>query len=296
MNTVKRIILKVFFIGWIVALSTSYSFASSEQVPSVDFLVTSLKIQESQSSPALSVKWKTIGFINGVKTTGSREVWYVRTPKILFLESKYFKNGVWRMTNKERYEIDTNFWKAITINPSGEQTGEFGTGIQSSGLSSGDMVETVYTPVVGTAAGWTLLDLLKSGKVNINSDKKAINGIPCWVIEGNKSLGYEKDWKAYLDPAIGFCPRLIEISGPSEERTVSFEEYTQIKGGVWFPKSMVMTKRGTDANGKSYENKSVFSITDVSAGVAVSPESTSIDFPSGITLRDLDTERRLKAN
>lgn len=286
---IKRVIFKVFFVGWIIATSTNYSFGGNEQTPTADFLAASLKMQESQSSPALSVRWKQTFFINGVKTTGSQEVWYVRTPKVLFVENKSFRNGVLRRTKKELYERDTNSWKAIETQRSDKPVGEFGTGMQSSLLSSGDMVETVYAPIVGTVAGWTLLDLLKSGKVNISGDKKVINGIPCWLVEGNKGLGYVKDWKVYLDPAIGFCPRLIEKGG-LVQKTVSFEEYTQIKEGVWFPKVMVITSIGTDTNGKPYENKSVFSVTDASAGVALSPEGTSIDFPSGITLYDLDAD------
>lgn len=95
---------------------------------------------------------------------------------------------------------------------------------------------SVPDPVLYNLPAGELIDLIGGGTVSPNREN--IDGHECWrvdIVPGNESYKTHT-YTVWIDPNVGFCPRLIE-----ERREgvvflrVSFSDYTNIGSRTWFP-------------------------------------------------------------
>ncbi len=96
------------------------------------------------------------------------------------------------------------------------------------------------TPDIGTKIivfGLPLLKRLKEDKVKLLPDTKKLDGYLCYIIEGDCSPPFEgKSYEIWIDPKIGFMPRLIKEKISSKDYTIrKFLEYKEISKDIWFP-------------------------------------------------------------
>lgn len=148
---------------------------------------------------------------------------------------------------------------------------------------------SIPDPVLYNLPAGELIDLIGGGTVSPNREN--IDGHECWrvdIVPGNKSYKTHT-YTVWIDPNVGFCPRLIE-----ERREcvvflrVSFSDYTNIGSRTWFPMQIRWVTKTPGAE------DSVSVARALTARVIPESASQMLDtsFPSGTEVQDriLDAE------
>jgi hypothetical protein len=178
--------------------------------------------------------------------------------------------------------VTLNKSKKLTIGPGKQRMGEMWGGYGGD-LTRQDMMETVMYPISGT----NLVDLVKT-RGRITDTKVEIDNHICWLIiaDAEEDPRYE-EYKIYLDPDIGLCPRRIERVKKDGKSTILYsKEYQEIAEGVWFPRIMEHV---------NYEDDIRVEMRVVKAEVKpVTEKDISVEFEPGMTVLDLASGKLIK--
>jgi len=272
--------------GFLAVLAVVRVSYAQEEVPSVRFIAAALQDQENRSSPALSAKWTVTVLRNGKKAQGvfDRE-WYVRTNRGVFFVEFVAGRSETEVVSVDRYRYDRNTDVTTSVGTNsitGQPVGSRVTGWQSVIFKARTFIDPLYLPVAwddSLREELSLIDLVKKGRVEVVG-KQVVDGHPCW---GIKPVGEE--CTVWLDPEIGFCPRLMEerVGRDRWEDRVSLKEYKEVTRGVWFPMVVTAerrTKEGTLTN--------VMTVTEVTAGVEIPEKEIAVEFEPGMEVVDQD--------
>src|SRR3989338_64736 len=157
-----RRIIFVLIVSTIVILPC-LNYTSGEVALTNDFIVNALKFQESASTPGLFAKYKSTVYHNGKEGVAKREVQYVRTSDVLFMEVTQYRGNTWEnvekvLVSRYRYDIGINSWLCLTSNnKTGEKSGVIGSDIDPI-FTTQDMMETIMYPL---RWGKRLIDMVK---------------------------------------------------------------------------------------------------------------------------------------
>jgi hypothetical protein len=240
------------------------------------------------------------------------ELIYLRTAGLLFAEERHrYERDKPLRSQLFIYERSSRTWERVLWAEESAGRREFQYRIVGTGLAYpfglAEFPETVHAPVSvytgesdRTRLG--LLDIIETGKVVVGEKRDMVDGSSCWVVEGTKGLGYVDDWKAYLDPGMNFCPRRIERTGNAGKDLVTYEDYTQMNNGMWFPKRIRYLRENTGKDGKTERIMHLFTIEEAAAGIPISspmgnrqmtvvPESISLEVPAGAKAVNMDIVR-----
>lgn len=255
-------------------------------IPTPEFMSASLKNQITASGPALQADY-IIGRFGEQTPVANQVRWkvhYIRTADVAIMDetTEHYSavKGEWKPTSntKHRYDIVTAEYKTLEMDTLNKRTvGSISHGISGSRFAMYNVLETAAYPILGRL----LYDALLRGAVV--KGKETIDGCDCWQVEfTGKPFGTTSaTCLAWLDPAIGFCPRKIQIAPIATPTlpliTVHLKQYADIGNSVWFPREM--TVQGVKADGSSLTM--LVSLSKVNIGNTPSEAELSVKFPPG---------------
>ena len=258
--------------------------ANSSDVPSAEFLAQALLNQEQSCGQALDITY-TLRVV-GDPVEAIRKCRYIRTPLILFLEKdsqSYNRRIDLQRNSGESRQLATN--KADS-KMQGLIDGKF-----ASALGNREFPDVVRFPL----DGGTPQDLVRRGKVD--ATRQDVGGQSCWLVETPGTQIPGEVYRLWLDPAIGFCPRRIEIlRSDVTPQTIEFLEYKALGNGVWLPMEIRNKYQSSSPLAKAGENGSsvevVMRVSRASVDQTIPDSELRVDFPSGTSVSDRITNTK----
>ncbi|MCX6344100.1 MAG: DUF881 domain-containing protein [Armatimonadetes bacterium] len=247
-----------------VALCGACCAFSNAEEPSAASIAEALKAQEVACGKSLVVNYNiTFGPADHRFTETNK---YIRTADVLVHED----NGIW--SSKETYNKTTKESKCLFWFKGKIENGTIKNGIEGTIFSTQSFIETSRFALYEGA----LCDIIRSGK--ISATKEDVDGFQCWRVDiAPKVKAFEK-YAVWVDPNIGFCPRLIKIIGKtSPPIVIAFKDYKQVGAGVWFPKKLNVDAMSPD----NVAVNSECNVTDIQIDQSVSKDDMRLDFPLG---------------
>jgi hypothetical protein len=243
--------------------------AAEVTAPTPQFLAAALKKQETLCGPSLQVVYE---YTNEVKNTLLRKGTYIRTPGRLFSD----ETGTEGSRTTTSYDRGTHEWRKLWViqKPDDETTKMISANVKN-GIDQPFNTASLLETSLYYVSGGPLCERVVLGTVA--GDQESIEGHPCWRVtipDGPQNC------IVWLDPAIGFCARQIQINHPEGMKAwkESFGDYREIKQGVWFPFQHVAELYNNKDEKLCYSNH----VISATAGRAVSSDQLKVTFPSGI--------------
>ena len=246
-----------------MVLSSGIICASTDQVPTADFLSAALRYQE-QAAPYVDVV-----YTYGSPTSASpAQMHYVRSPGVLALDEK----GKYADA-KFSFDRDTSEFRLLRRNRD-PLTGLIGNKPQGT-LASAAIAETVLYNLYD---GY-LYQVVATGKVDPLMEDR------CWKVTIASPAAPGRVYAVWLDPATGYCPKRLQRTSDNSAATtvVTWEGYRQVSTDVWYPtaiRAIVTDPQGMKPYGKTrYEQ--VMTIQSVSIDKRPTKSDLLVIFPTG---------------
>lgn len=278
-----RIVIQFLFIFLFFAICR-LPLASADEPPDLEFIIAALEAQDSKiediyvhrvllfnvHSFDISVA-DYQGSIGEVIYARKGETEYTRMTNrktqeqtSWFDQEVSFKKGLLKVLGHSTSESRPNF---------GEIRNDYGRTFQRFVLPKGPRTPVWDKP---------LLKRLKEDEPTILPAQEEVDGHPCWVLEGGASIAPEQlRYKVYLDPEIGFLPRLYEEIGTATIRR-HFKSYQEIQPGIWYP-----SRVGEEVwKGNRIDRRNLYVIDIVKINSGLPPETFEINFPPGTLVWD----------
>lgn len=276
----KKIFLQIAVLA--LMASTACIIASSgldgaAASPATDFMAAALRNQETACGASLEIRYRHIGHdVNEGKVAPAVNIHYIRTPDALFVEQELPSNSPEAPSNpKESFDRKTGEYKLLLPDVNNKSTGMVRGYLHGFFLNQ-DFVETTqYHLFEGV-----LWELIERGVVGKEQDQ--IDGHSCWRIEVLSTRDAIDKYVIWVDPAIGFCPRRVEVYWKTvAPQVINFKDYKEISTGVWFP-----MEHTVDLNTAKGRKLHVVSIVDkVEVGREIPKSELLVQFPSGTKVR-----------
>jgi len=184
------------------------SILNAQAKPSLGVFSAALEDQENKSKPGLTIVYK---FYSGITEKKLVYVFtYVRTPSIIFREDHSFRDGKLVRIQKYLYDRKTNAYKIMEYFRSRDETNYETNYVIGPGKPEMFTTPTFMDPVFFVVNGSFLLDLIKEGKARVLPNTERIDDQKCYIIEGQAYGQVSRNFRVWLDPDIGCCPRKIE--------------------------------------------------------------------------------------
>lgn len=129
-----------------------------------------------------------------------------------------------------------------------------------------------------------LVDVVETGRVI--GPMKRVDGHPCWPVEVESVEDHGETCVLWMDPKIGYCPRLIEFG--HTKRPAQFwhcSGYRRLAPGIWFP---MRISGGNVTDGETF----VCDVNEVHISRAFPKSRIWIRFPSGTQVEDQVANRK----
>ena len=267
----------------LLLLSLSFLHAATPQnAPTLDeikasFLATDAKIQ------SVIVDWD--GFVGSRdpsvpidKNSPNSTVHMIRQGEKFRWEKKDYKDG--KISYEAVQAFDgraTNWYQPMN----GEGTIDNSTG------TDGRVIPSTAGPLPSRVPVFVkeLAVRIESDPLELSEGTKEIDGAPCFVVEGHAAdvKSPQLVYQLYLDPILGYVPRLIESSTIQDgtevvKYTVHFVDYEQKAPGLWFPQCVEESSQIV-ASGKT--SRYCIYVKNLQLNVPVDEALFSITFPPG---------------
>lgn len=275
--------IKIFILFLTVCVFASLVYKQStlkadngEVVIDLDFIAAALQDQEAQFENPFVVNYV-------YSSTSGRKpliVKYIKTPTIQYLEQT---DGV--ISQKCSYDSLKKEYKELSASKLHSKLAGLITNSLVGPLGS----NLVMDPIRYNFAGGNLLDNIKKGL--LSSNKVLVDGVYCWKITIPSKREDIIDFVVLLDPLIGFCPRVIEENYNTHEKAyVKFEDYKELKSGVWFPMKIakhfyINAQEITGVKGFTALDME-YNVSSISYDKVISSSQYEIAFPSGTEVLD----------
>lgn len=240
----------------------------SKVVP--DAQVIAAKMEEQMSSAVqIRFRWK-----NHEDPDGEMTNTYIRAGGMQYLTSIYKDKVLW-----DYFVKDDKILKSLRYdNEPQEYLGLADTKKAGSRLGGIDLPDPLRynLPMMGD-----LVDVI--GRGSVASVMESVDGADCWRIdilpeaESAKGLAV----KVWVDPALGFLPRMIRSSNPNAETSVAkLSQYKELAAGIWYPMHIEWTV-------ESWAGSQTIT-AGIESGNVIDKSTISVDtkFPSGIKVED----------
>ncbi|MGC8862071.1 MAG: hypothetical protein ACP5R5_04750 [Armatimonadota bacterium] len=247
-----------------------------------DFLAAALGYQESVP---IDVRYKL-----GENGKDFMEVHYVRTSEFMRREDRELAGEV---VIQSYYDRATDDFRSLKTGRGSKE----GVGFVSLGtfdqLSQTDTLDPVLLPLPGARSN-------RSGDVALRSwvgrgevvGTEDVDGHACWRVEVRPEVRGRSIKKhiIWLDPTVGFCPRLVKIVWRTGGASVfRFEDYFEVCPGIWFPRALtckVPPDPGDEIEPGGEKRTLLYArLEDVKCGATMSKEDATVRFPSGARVR-----------
>jgi len=253
----------------------------ADSLPTPEFLSVALARQGQASSLRATLTVTALG--------SGRVGWratYVRTPALLYINRTDWRAVGSRQdalmeTVRARYEPAKKLLTVLLTKADGSTHATV-----NSDSDGGNVLNTnlpMLDPYRHDLCWSPLYSRVAKGNV---SAKESVGGHECYKVE--MSIGVVS-WTAWLDPSVGFCPRVIESRAnyPKDSPLVrdgvtcvidryEYDGYVEYPGGVWFPSSLTI-RYGAPDEGKGWNVEA----TSVEVGGAVDESETAVVIPPG---------------
>jgi RNA polymerase sigma factor (sigma-70 family) len=229
--------------------------------PTIQQVVAALKQQESACGGLVELKCKCSQSIGP-----ELDIHYIRTPDTLFVETSQPGSVVTTVFDRNRQEF-----RQLLAAPSGTNLGSVDTKLQNSSV-----LHLMPEPTQFYVNGRRLLESIAKG--TITGNHKAVDGSTCWGIEVPARRGVAS-CLAWVDPKIGFCPRVVETHWEDQKRKtayVTFKNYRKLGKGLWLP----MEVQG--AGGRQF----LTTMENAEVAKTFSKSQLTVTFPSGTQVHD----------
>ena len=260
--------------GWILlcilllaGVVTFTVLAGQSESPTIEYITAALAHQEAAS---LEV---TYTFSSEGKELG--KVRYVRTPGMLLRVDEGFilYDATKRSCSYDREKLE---FRSLAVKKDGGNIGRIDT-ILADPFRQQDMMDTARFPLPhkDLSTEGILLEWVASGEVSPN--KEDIDGHSCWRIEVADPIRAISKYIIWLDPDIGFCPRLIDfIWKDGHTGHHSFKDYTKVSNGIWFPGKLEITSVD-----KTEAYFLLCKVDTVRSNFQIPKDELTVKFPSG---------------
>ena len=266
----------------LAVLFTASSVAALGSQPTPEFLAAALGQQESVP---IDVRYRL-----GRDGKDFIEVHYVRTREFLRREDRRLAGDIVIQCYYDRATEDFRSLRTGGGSKDGVGLVSLGTFLQ---LSQTDTLDPVLLPLPGAhsnrSADVALRSWVRRGEVVGTED---VDGHACWRVEAKPEVRGRsiKKHVIWLDPSVGFCPRLVKILWRTGGASVfRFEDYFEVCPGIWFPRALtckVPPDPGDEMEPGGEKRTLLYArLEEVKCGTAMSKEDAMVRFPSGARVR-----------
>lgn len=271
-NTRIKGTVTVILCACVAALLVIGGTAYAQAIPTTEYLTAALRNQDQLVGDSLQLTYQVSKQKSDGESVPLREIRYVRTPSLLYMEDKCDKLGSVEISS---YNRNDNEARSLGKRLSDGSIVGASTSIEhvSARLTCLNIMETAVLYVLMRP----LYEAIAEGTVTC---QESVDQHICWRVDipANK-LGYSDDAtiSIWLDPTVGYCPRRLNRPKNGSLDVVSafsidFKEYKDIGNGVWFPSEQVFHHGGAD---------STTNLTLKSADVGKAAGDLLVTFPSG---------------
>jgi len=197
------------------------------EVPCAAFLAAGLRQQEALASGRLEL-WCTVRATSGTNdetlTSDAYRYHYIRTPDLRAGEA------TWHGTLEKARYSRSDHELLVLRQPTGEGRCDVVrsyTHIQGLLLNA----HAVDVPLYTLGNGQPIAGVMVQAGVVVGIEQ--VDGEDCWRVDA--SLAEGATCSVWLDPQIGFCPRLIAESDSFASGTCAYRGYSPRDDGVWVP-------------------------------------------------------------
>lgn len=248
------------------------------KAPDAAFIAAALQRQESAYIDVVfTVSSKSTGAPDSKEVKDYLESHYIRTSDVLRITQK--TNGPSKETTVSSWDRAKKEQRSLTTWGNGRSQGNIYHWTLVGGLQTQSLLDPARYYLSASSDNTTTFLYQWIKHATVSPKMETIKGHPCWKLAvDNPTLNYEK-FEIWVDPKIGFCPRLVDTMrrGNSRCRT-RFEDYVEVAPSIWLPKLQTIDLSTT----KSHEAITVFvRAKDLKSGSKPGKASLIVNIPSG---------------
>jgi len=208
-------------ISAILAILATSGYASSTPTPE---FVSAALINQEQVRPILDITY-TYGRPGSPEPATFR---YVRTPGLLYAQQKSPGFQITASFDRTKREF-----RALQV---AGKTGDIAAGEISDQPGQPLCTQSIMETTLYNLYDGPLYQVVAVG--SIADQLEEIDGRECWRVESpSEKAGRIDKYVIWVDPAIGFCPRRLEIRSKQRDslQVTRFTDYTSSSKDFWFP-------------------------------------------------------------
>lgn len=246
----------------------------------LEFVAACLRNQEAACGASLEVEYTRVlertDAEGNLLERGEKRYRYIRTPAALRADT--LENG--KVVHQAFHNRVTNAWREVLTDEFGCVAAE-GRGLGEPFLNTEFLETSRYLLEKKPLVEWI-------PSATVVAPKEMLDGEECLRLHITNVLPRPSGFDVWLDPAISYNPRRIDIIiRPGDVVTVRYEQYEPISDGVWFPKKMTVQSVVLKYN---WHVKTVNTVTKVAVGKTYTVEQLCPTIPSGAEVHALGGE------